>query len=191
MVFTNRTEKLPQVILAFAIDVFLLLLVLYFGMLIASVLPLPPQYGELQDRLPGLAAQINSIGRIAWDFLEPILQILAILAILDWLFSKIGFSLTRNRIQLELNTQNIIAFTVIGGFTIAALMGDESAARLLKDLALVVIGFYFGTRNKDDKAGRAPKEAYTEISQEEIAEQVETGFSSPRVYPPSSREDNS
>lgn len=41
--------------------------------------------------------------------------------------------------------KTVLAFFVIGAFCVAAFLSD-SPASWLKDLALVVIGFYFGTK---------------------------------------------
>jgi hypothetical protein len=49
----------------------------------------------------------------------------------------------------NISIQTLLAFLVVGGFSIAALLSDDPAMAL-KDLALVVVGFYFGTRARDE-----------------------------------------
>ena len=48
---------------------------------------------------------------------------------------------------MEWNVQTIIALVVVVAFSLAALTGIEGVADL-KDIALVVVGFYSGTKKK-------------------------------------------
>lgn len=47
------------------------------------------------------------------------------------------------------HVQALIAGVVVFAFAIAAISGQVEGANALKDLALVVVGFYFGTKIKD------------------------------------------
>lgn len=46
--------------------------------------------------------------------------------------------------------QTIIALVIMVAFALAALSGIEGAA-MLKDVALVVVGFYFGTQKRTNE----------------------------------------
>lgn len=49
---------------------------------------------------------------------------------------------------IEWNTQTLIAVIVVGAFAAAALGGLTVGLGALKDVALVVVGFYFGTQRR-------------------------------------------
>ncbi|MEJ1975067.1 MAG: hypothetical protein WDN49_02420 [Acetobacteraceae bacterium] len=50
------------------------------------------------------------------------------------------------------NVQALIAIIVVGAFALSALTGIGSHTSDLKDIALVVVGFYFGTRRRQSDA---------------------------------------
>lgn len=148
--FLGREQKyLPDVVINLCASLFSTLIFLYFAMRIISILPLPPEYTNFRRQLPSIAREIGPIAEELWVFSQPFLEIFLILAILDWLISKINTQTKRNLNNFVFNTQTLIALIVTGGFTIAALTGNDSGAGLLKDLSLVVVGFYFGTQRQD------------------------------------------
>ena len=93
---------------------------------------------------------IKEFGWSLWLLVQPILQLALLLAVLLFFYNSSGLA---QRLQEQrgsanaLNTQSIIALIIIGSFAVAALTRTEAAAQL-KEIALVVVGFYFGTRQR-------------------------------------------
>jgi hypothetical protein len=83
-----------------------------------------------------------------WRFVRPLLQLGIILLIIYSFIRALGIDLGVRAKTEELNIQTVLAFLVVGGFAIAALLSPDPAS-WLKDLALVVVGFYFGSRSGD------------------------------------------
>jgi hypothetical protein len=84
-----------------------------------------------------------------WRFVRPLLQLGIVLLLLRAFLRTIGVDLgLKATVTQEASIQTVLAFVVVGGFALAALV-SENPASWLKDLALVVVGFYFGTRAKD------------------------------------------
>jgi hypothetical protein len=80
-----------------------------------------------------------------WHFLRPILQVIIVLFIAWWFMKTIGIDQTfLAQIKAD-DVKTLLAVIVIGTFCLAAFLSDNPAS-WLKDLALVVIGFYFGTK---------------------------------------------
>jgi hypothetical protein len=139
---SSTLSKIIYLIAAFFVIVF----IGYIAVFIAS------NYYSQDDTqkafLAAILGQFTVIGSQGWEFIKPFLQLVLILAIVDWIFSKLGVSLKSKVGRLEWNIQTVIALVVIGSFAIAALGGLNAGISSLKDLALVVIGFYFGTQRK-------------------------------------------
>lgn len=76
------------------------------------------------------------------------LQLIIILIILAWALDRFGIRFSSIEAKVEWNTQSILAMVIVVAFALAALGGMDRGATLLKDLALVVVGFYFGTQRK-------------------------------------------
>jgi hypothetical protein len=107
---------------------------------------------EVASTDPGMAQQLSNartlvwrIGESAWSFARPLLQLIAVLLILEWVFSRVGVRLRLNEITTDWNVQTFIAGLIIVTFCIAVL-ADIQAVSYLKEVVLIVIGFYFGTR---------------------------------------------
>ncbi|MCF2443624.1 hypothetical protein L0657_06625 [Dyadobacter sp. CY345] len=106
---------------------------------------LDKEYGEMFSEL---GQSITNLGEEIYSFLKPFLQLALILVLVDWILSKLGIRFdTSSSFKLEWNVQSLIAIIIISGFTIAALAGVNYADSL-KDLALVVVGFYFGAQKR-------------------------------------------
>ncbi len=77
-------------------------------------------------------------------------QLFVVLVVVEWFLKRMGLSFRSSSILkgLEWNTQTIIAVVVITAFSIAALAGLTTGLGALKDVALVVVGFYFGTQKR-------------------------------------------
>jgi hypothetical protein len=110
---------------------------------------------SVNQQLTAARTLIWSIGANAWMFAKPLLQLIAVLLILEWLFSRVGVRLRLNEIRTNWNVQTFIAGVIISTFCIAVL-ADIQAVSYLKDVVLIVIGFYFGTRARtEDRPGPA------------------------------------
>ena len=92
-------------------------------------------------------------GQQLGHFIAPIVQIALIVMILIAAAERFGFTEEKRlwggfeALGAANNVQAFIAVTVIGALVIGVLGGVEKVDAL-KDLALVVVGFYFGTRRK-------------------------------------------
>jgi hypothetical protein len=71
--------------------------------------------------------------------------LIAVLLILEWVFSNVGIHLRLNEISTGWNVQTFIAGIIIVTSCIAVL-ADIQVVAYLKDVVLIVIGFYFATR---------------------------------------------
>ena len=92
-----------------------------------------------------LADDITRAMFVIWAFVRPILQLVIILFVVFWFWQTLG--ITKDSIAAfgALDIKTVLAFFVIGAFCIASFL-SENPATWLKDLALVVVGFYFGTK---------------------------------------------
>jgi hypothetical protein len=68
------------------------------------------------------------------------------LFVIYWFSQTIGLTKETFAVFGAQDIKTILAFFVIGAFCLASFLSD-SPASWLKDIALVVIGFYFGTRS--------------------------------------------
>jgi hypothetical protein len=131
--------------------VYLTISLLIFFLIAYTALSVGAIYDQDAQRkqvLSEVAGQIGAIGRNGWGFIRPFLQLILVLVIIDWILSKWGINLQSNVFRFEWNIQTLIALIVIGAFAIAALGGISDGIGTLKDLALVVVGFYFGTQKR-------------------------------------------
>lgn len=129
-------------IISLTILTFLVLLVLY--VLIKCI----PSSIIDADIKKDITSKIEYIANIAWNFLSPILQVTLILIILEWVLQKFGTSVVSVRGSLNWNVQTVIAILVVGTFALASLTNLSKGLDYLKDLSLVVVGFYFGTQKR-------------------------------------------
>ena len=103
----------------------------------------PPEYRDKADFLQ--KEYLNFVSQ-AWIFVRPLVQLVIILAIVEWILKRLGISLFSEKTKFEWTIQTVIAVILVSAFAIVALGAGEITA--LKDLALVVVGFYFGTQKK-------------------------------------------
>ncbi len=118
-----------------------IIILAYIGLHIAALIDLDYNRVQVYNMVSG---QIESVVLTVWDFIRPFLQIIILMAIVDWIFRRIGIDI-KSRTELHWNAPAIISFVVIGAFALAALTGMEGAS-YMKDVVLVVVGFYFGTQ---------------------------------------------
>jgi len=93
------------------------------------------------------------------NFIAPVLQVALIIMILIAAAERFGLTKDKNwagfaALSIPTNVQAFIAVAIIGAVVIAALAGLDKGG-VLKDLALVVVGFYFGTRRRQGEIEEA------------------------------------
>lgn len=98
----------------------------------------------MQKVAAAMLQKFEAIGSDAWLFARPLLQLLVVLITIDWMLRRVGIQLSTGVQSFKWNVQAIIAIIVIAAYAIAELGGIGSGG--LKDIALVVVGFYFGTQ---------------------------------------------
>jgi hypothetical protein len=133
-----------------AIFVFFLLVLSYAGAAFwAAISP-------NQAAPSALLVTIMNIGQGAWQFARPLLQLAIVLMIIDWILRRLGIQLGAGARHFDWNVQAIIAIVVVAAFAVAELSGIGSGS--LKDVVLVVVGFYFGTQRRtlevDSQSGK-------------------------------------
>jgi hypothetical protein len=130
-------------LIRWSLFVFVLLILLRMG---AAAWLLVDHNPDHQSVIREFQAQTIAIGAGAWQFARPLLQLAVVLLIVDWILQRLGMQLGMAVPPSQWNTQTIIAIAVVGAFSIAALIDIDKGLAVLKDLALVVVGFYFGTQ---------------------------------------------
>ena len=133
-----------RILLRVTISLFIILLIVFIGLKVVTVYE--PDGGR-KLLLTEIVSKIESISLLTWNFLKPFLQLIVILLIVEWLLGKFGFSFTSKESKVEWNVQTIIALVIVSSFALAALSGIEGVG-YLKDLSLVVVGFYFGSQKR-------------------------------------------
>ena len=133
------------------IVVFIILLIAYIGAQVAlAALPNDSDNLKRTELLRTLSDNIRILSIFVFDFVKPFLQLIIILIVLEWLLNKFGLTLNRDAVKFDWNVQTVIGVVVIIAFSLAALSGVPGAS-MLKDVALVVVGFYFGTQKKTNE----------------------------------------
>ena len=148
----KTTLKNPlRLIVNTTIIVFIILLITYVGAQVAlTALPNDSDNLKRTELLRTLSDNIRILSIFVFEFVRPFLQLIIILIILEWLLNKFGLSLNRETVKFDWNVQTVIGVVVIIAFSLAALSGVAGAS-MLKDVALVVVGFYFGTQKKTNE----------------------------------------
>jgi hypothetical protein len=116
------------------------LIVIYVGLQIASAVDVDSTRLNVYHNI---LEQIKETTVWAVEFSRPFVEVVLLVFILDWVIKKFDLQINIPSIK-EWNIFNVILVAVMASFIYAALRGLGGAA-YLKDLALVVIGFYFGT----------------------------------------------
>jgi hypothetical protein len=83
-----------------------------------------------------------------WDSTSPVLVAGFIVAAVGYGLSRLGFSSELVRRITDINIQGVIATVVISSLAILSIV-NIPGANIVKDLALVIVGFYFGSRRSD------------------------------------------
>jgi len=161
-----------KAIIGWTVFVGVLWLTLYASVQITLV-----EFPDTRSALDPVLDNISSIGRELASFIRPILQLALILVIIIEAARKVGFfhegGMPINIFSSDFrsaNIQGVIAIIIVGSVAIAAL--GYGNVDVLKDLALVVVGFYFGTRR-------------SQLEAEAIAAGVAMGAATPTTQPTS------
>lgn len=85
---------------------------------------------------------IQEVTRESWSFGRPLLQLLVVLVLLQWFAVKSNLRIPAAFTTFAWDARLVVALLVIVTFCIAALAGFADG---LKEAALVVLGFYFGS----------------------------------------------
>ena len=89
-----------------------------------------------------ISAMIRELAVLIIDFARPFVEVILLLMLVDWAVRRFNIQLTIPPFA-DWKVANIIVILVMGGFVVAALHG-LTGVTYLRDLALVVMGFYFG-----------------------------------------------
>jgi len=144
-----NSETLLRSCIRWSVFVFILLLLLWVGTWVAVfVAAAAPDHGQFPNLLTQLSGQLSVVAISAWQFARPLLQLLIVLLIFDYVLTRLGISLRTEFSRIEWNVQTIVALVIVGSFAAAALGGITEGLSSLKDLALVVVGFYFGSQRR-------------------------------------------
>lgn len=117
---------------------------------------------DLRNDVQPIVERIFDIGAGLASFISPILQLALVLLIIMEAGRRIGIGSDGFSLANVLSTnagstsiQAIIAIIIVLAVSIAAL-GGIGRVDVLKDLALVVVGFYFGSRRQNLSSGLDP-----------------------------------
>jgi hypothetical protein len=116
------------------------LLIIYIGLQMASAIDADSSRVSIYR---SILDQIKDVSITTFDFIRPFIEIIILVFILDWVIRKFDLNVKLPAIS-EWNVFNVILMIVVGSFVFSALRGLGGTA-YLKDLALVVVGFYFGS----------------------------------------------
>lgn len=89
-----------------------------------------------------IGGMIKDIAVFIFEFSRPFVEIILLFLIAHWAIHRFNIQLDIPQIS-DWKIANIIVILVVGSFVFAALRGLNGAT-YLRDLALVVLGFYFG-----------------------------------------------
>ena len=116
---------------------------------------------------PGLSSAqqaIDTISHSAWEFGKPLIQLIVVLSLGEWFVSRLGLKASTIGFG-SINIQTFIAIAIVFTFCLATLASLPGIAEI-KDIVLIVIGFYFGTKSKNAAEQDAVVRAETETKQQ-------------------------
>ena len=116
--------------------------VMFCAYLILELVPSEAFGGD--DRVRLVSQTVSKVGQEAWAFARPLLQLVIIFLILEWLLRKTKDEEIKLQSLLDKwDIRAVLALLVVAAFSLAALSGGPGIGAL-QDVALVVLGFYFG-----------------------------------------------
>lgn len=120
---------------------FALVFALIFGVYLATIMN-PDAIGG-PDRAQLVRDALERSAVPLWEFARPLLQLALLLFIAKSAVEYFGQRWSLDAFGIQWDIRSLIAIIVVSVFSVAALAGSD-ATGALKDVALVVIGFYFG-----------------------------------------------
>jgi hypothetical protein len=132
-----------QLTLRRARNLVLMVLMVYIGLLIATAVDVDGMRLSVYQRV---TEEIKSIFLTCWDFARPFVQVILFVVLLSWISKQFDWQ-ARIPAFSEWKPYNMVVVLVVAGFVFAAVRG-LGATNDLKDVALLVIGFFFGTLKK-------------------------------------------
>ncbi len=100
-----------------------------------------------QNTYQSLGNEIKKFATYVFEFAKPFIEVILAVLLLDWILKKWNIN-ARLPAFSEWKIFHIIVILSVGSFVFAALRG-MTGAPYLQDLALIVIGYYFGTLNNN------------------------------------------
>ena len=97
----------------------------------------------IDQRSQFLSGKLAAVSREVWAFGRPILRAALLLAIALSLLSFFNLDLKTLTGGIPWDIRSLLAFLVVGSFCVASIAGSDYSS-FLKDVSLVIIGFYFG-----------------------------------------------
>jgi hypothetical protein len=141
----------PRVSLRFlvlaAVVVFVILALMFIGA--ATYASMNPNDAWAQRLLESL----KIANREAWDFVRPLLQLIVGATVLIAVLSYLGVRVGADGFGVAGNVQALIALILVSALAVASLL-VAGGLEALKDLSVVVVGFYFGSKKLREQ-GRA------------------------------------
>jgi hypothetical protein len=156
--FDEESRKPLRIIIRYALLVFILLFLFYLALNTTAIVleyqktatQNPDNLRIAIERINKLSDEIAVISGYVWNLFVPFLQLTLLFFVIDWLLNRFGIDALSKKAKLDWNIQTVIALIVISAFAIAALAGLDGLSSL-KDVALVVVGFYFGSQKNFTK----------------------------------------
>jgi hypothetical protein len=114
-------------------------LILYFGLESSAAIDADTDRVMAYRKISGT---IKDLVVFVFDFARPFVEIILLFLIVDWAIRRFKIQVAIPQFS-DWKIMNIVVVLVIGSFVFAALRGLNGVT-YLRDLALVVLGFYFG-----------------------------------------------
>jgi uncharacterized membrane protein YhaH (DUF805 family) len=140
----NRRGQASPVRISSVIGWIVFLVIAYF--LLYAGVSVATFYANATDSstIGAIRQQLRDIGVAGWEFLSPLLQLAIVLVIVAWAIERFDLRLKLPEIVSDHNIKGVLAILVVTGFLVAVL-GSLRYTSDIKDVALVIIGFYFGS----------------------------------------------
>ena len=138
----------------------LIFLIVFAAYLLVELLP-SDTFGGV-DRVRIVSERIGLVAGEGWRFARPLLQLIVVLLILEWLLLRAGLRVDLAGFNLTWDIRSLLALLVVVAFSLAALAGSP-ATDALKDVCLVVVGFYFGGLSRRRPADATPSTPISEV----------------------------
>lgn len=145
VITTLQWIVIPPIILA------IILMLVYFISLLSTNAP-SPAHEEFRNQLGSFLQQFSpALGRFAleiWAFLAPILSLIVIIVTLRWLLFSPRHAFSKRLGGLVTDVPSLIAIVVLVTMCVLPLVRVD-IPQSLGNIALVIIGFYFGVERRN------------------------------------------